>query len=74
MMLQHIAALVFGFIVLTLLDGSPVLVRSEAVNIIRHRTSECKHGHGSAIRVNQTAMCVKETADEIRKKIDEDKQ
>lgn len=63
--------LLFGFIMLTQLDGSPVWVEATQVQIIRVRSSECGHGAGCVIRVGSTTLCVKESADTVRGKIDE---
>ena len=63
--------LLLGFILLTQLDGSAVFVESTQIQIIRVRSSECGHGAGCVIRVGSTTLCVKETADQVRKKIDE---
>lgn len=58
-----------ALILLTALDGSPVLVESTQVNVIRLRSSECGPGTGAVLRVGAAALCVKETPDEIRDKI-----
>lgn len=62
--------LLLGFIMLTQLDGSVVWVDPQGVQIIRTRSSECGHGAGCVIRIGATTLCVKETADEVRSKID----
>jgi len=66
---MKLAGLVLTLILLTALDGKPVWVESTAVVIIRTQSHECQHGHGSVIRVGANALCVRETADEIRQKV-----
>lgn len=63
-------AVVFGLIMLTQLDGSPVWVESTQVQIIRVRGSECGPGVGSVIAVGPRVLCVKEKSDEVRSKIE----
>ena len=60
-----------GLIILTQLDGSPVLVESTQVTIIRVHSHECGAGTGAVIVVGSRALCVKEMPDEIRAKIKE---
>jgi hypothetical protein len=62
--------MLLALIILTSLDGSHVWVESTAVQIIRRHTQECKHGHGSVIRVTGAALCVRETPEQIKEKIE----
>jgi hypothetical protein len=66
---MKLAGLALTLILLTALDGKPVWVESTAVVIIRTQSHECQHGHGSVIRVGTNALCVRESADQIREKI-----
>jgi hypothetical protein len=59
----------FALIMLTALDGRSVWVESTAVQIIRTHSAECGAGTGAVIRVGPSALCVKETPEEIREKI-----
>lgn len=63
--------ILFTLIVLTQLDGSMIWVESTAVVIIRTHSKECGPGAHSVIKIGSTAICVTETADEIRAKIRE---
>jgi hypothetical protein len=65
--------MLLALILLTALDGSPVWVESTQVIIIRAQSHECGKGHGAVIRVGATALCVRETQDEILTKIEEAK-
>ena len=66
--MRHSLALLV-LIMLTSLDGNSVWVESSQVQVIRTRSSECGAGTGAVIRVGATALCVKESADEVREKI-----
>jgi hypothetical protein len=57
------------FILLTQLDGSPIWVESSAVQIIRPATKQCQTAIGAGIRVGATTLCVRETPEEIERKI-----
>ena len=63
-----------ALIILTQLDGHPIRVDSERIEIIRGAhtgsTEGCKSGHGGAIRVAGRGFCVKETPEEICAKIE----
>jgi hypothetical protein len=63
--------MLLALILLTQLNGTPVWVESTAVVIIRSQSQECGQGHGAVIRVGATALCVRETPDQIRKKIED---
>lgn len=63
----------FSLIVLTQLNGQPVLVESTQIVIIRSQSSECGVGTGAVIRVGSSALCVKETPEQIRDKILEER-
>jgi hypothetical protein len=63
--------MLLALIMLTTLDGSPVWVESSAIIVIRPSISQCHAAHGAAIRVGANAFCVRETPDEIRRKINE---
>ena len=58
-----------AFILLTLLDGKPVWVESTAVTIIREGHAQCAAANVTAIKVGSNALCVKETSEMIRQKI-----
>lgn len=68
-----------ALIMLTQLDGSPIWVESTAVQIVKpshtghnpHR--QCSSAAGAAVRVGSLGLCVKETADQVREKIDKAK-
>jgi hypothetical protein len=64
-------AILFGLIILSALDGSPVWVESTQVIIIRTHSKECGPGTGAVIRVGTIALCVKESEGVIRQKIRE---
>jgi hypothetical protein len=61
-------------IVLTQLDGSPILIESDSITIIKPAHSgiseHCRHGHGSAITIGGRGLCLKETPDQICAKIE----
>ena len=63
----------YALIVLTQLSGQPVLVESTQIIIIRSQSSECGPGTGAVIRVGASALCVKETPEQIREKILEER-
>lgn len=65
-------AIVLALIMLTSLDGGPIWVESSAVVIIRpaHGGKQCAATVGAAVRIGSTGLCVRETAEEIRKKIE----
>ena len=65
------ALMLFGLITLTALDGSYILVESTQITIVRLRSHECALGAGAVIRVGLTTLCVRETPDEIRDRIQE---
>ena len=56
-------------IMLTSLDGSPIWVESSQVQIVRPATQQCQAQKGSGIQVGSVAVCVRETPDEIREKL-----
>lgn len=62
--------MLLALIMLTSLDGSPIWVESSAVVIIRPAISQCKEQIGAGIRVGTTALCVRETPDQIRQKLE----
>ena len=56
------------FIVLTALDGSPMWVESDDIQIIRParlKQAQCEKSAGSGIRVGANGMCVRETPEQI---------
>lgn len=59
-----------ALIMLTSLDGSPVWVETSAVTIIRPAVTQCKADHGAAIRIGSQAICVRETPEQIKKKVE----
>jgi uncharacterized protein YlzI (FlbEa/FlbD family) len=63
-------AIAFALIMLTQLDGSPVWVESTQVQVIKIRANECGPTAKAVIRVLQTTLCVKESADQVREKIE----
>ena len=63
----------WALIVLTQLNGQPVLVESSQIVVIRSQSSECGIGTGAVIRVGNSALCVKETPEQIREKIMEER-
>ena len=61
--------ILFSLILLTTLDGKPVWVESTQVVIVRH-SLDCAHGQATALLVQSKALCVKESLDEVRRKIE----
>lgn len=61
----------FALILLTALDGSPVMVESRQVHLIRTHSAECGQGANAVIKVGNVTLCVKETPDEVRHKVEE---
>lgn len=61
--------MIFVLVVLTALDGSPILVESTQVQIIRVHSKECGPGAGAVVRIGSTTLCVKETQEEVRDKV-----
>lgn len=64
------ALVVLAFIILTALDGSPIFVEANQIAIIRTHSKECGPNAHAVIRVSGMALCVKETPEQIREKID----
>lgn len=62
--------MLLALIMLTSLDGSPIWVESNQVQIVRPATQQCKSLHGSGIQVGTVAVCVRETPDQIRKTLE----
>lgn len=57
---------------LTALDGSPVWVESTSIQIIRpasQKNKQCEAHVGAGVRIGTYAMCVRETPEEIQRKI-----
>jgi hypothetical protein len=66
--------MLLALVMLTQLDGSPIWIESNAVQIIKpshfeHHKRQCGPQAGAAIRLGTVGLCVKETPDEIRRKI-----
>ena len=62
-----------ALIILTQLDGQPIRVDSNQVNILKGANPNdtlCKHGHGSSISIAGRGMCVRETPEEICAKVE----
>lgn len=64
------SALLLALIVFTQLDGSPVWVESTQVQIIKVHGTECGPTAKSVIRVQATTLCIKETPDVVKNKIE----
>lgn len=62
--------MLFALIMLTQLDGSPVWVESTQVQIIKVHGNECGHNAKSIIRVQATTLCIRETPETVRHKIE----
>jgi hypothetical protein len=63
-----------ALIILTQLDGSPILIESDSITIIKPAHSgveHCRHGHGSAITTGGRGLCLKETPQQICAKIEQ---
>ncbi len=71
--LEGLRALFFSLILLTQLDGKPIWVESTAVIIVKGQSTDCQHGHGSTISVAGRGLCVRETIDQIREKVEKAK-
>lgn len=61
--------MLLALIMLTSLDGSPVWVESEFVQVVRPATTQCHGAHGGVIRVGGYVLCVKETPEQIQEKL-----
>lgn len=59
----------FALIILTALDGSPIWVESTQIQIIRPATKQCHTDIGAGIRVGTVAICVRETPEQIQKRM-----
>ena len=73
MLRRHSWLVFFSLIVLTQLDGSPVWVESTQVQIIKVRANECGPTAKSVIRVLSTTLCIKETPESVRERIEKAK-
>jgi hypothetical protein len=60
---------VLALIILTSLDGSPILVESTQIYMIRTHSKECGPGAGAVLRIGSVALCVKETQEQVKEKI-----
>lgn len=60
----------FSLIMLTQLDGTPIWVESSVVQVIRPATQQCRQMKGSGIQVGAVALCVRETPEEIKAKVE----
>ena len=71
--------MLLALIMLTQLDGNPVWIESSAIVIVKQSHTglkperQCATNAGAAIRVGSLGLCVKETPELIRKKIDENR-
>ena len=71
--------MLLALIMLTQLDGNPVWVESSAIVIVKQSHTglkperQCHGAAKSAIRIGTMGLCVIETPEQIRKKIDESK-
>jgi len=63
--------MILALVMLTALDGSPVWIESEFVQVIRPAQKQCHTTHGGVIRVGGYVLCVKETPEEIEQKMRE---
>ena len=61
--------MILALIMLTLLDGKPVYVESSAIYIIRGDHTLCTTA-STAISVGGKGLCVKETPEQIKGKIE----
>jgi len=61
--------MLLAFIILTSLDGSPIYVESNQVQIIRQATKQCHSARGSGVQIGSVSLCVRETPDQIREKV-----
>jgi hypothetical protein len=66
-------AVPLALVMLTQLDGNPVWVESTSIQAIRPADGQCHGAHGAALRLGSIGLCVKETPEEIRKKLNETK-
>ena len=62
--------MLLALIMLTQLDGSPVWVESTQVQIIKVHDNQCGPTAKSIIRVQATTLCIKETPEVVRHKIE----
>ena len=66
--------LLLTLIILHQLDGKPIRVEHDAIVILKDSqtgaSSQCKHGHGSAIVIGTRGLCVTETPDQICAKVE----
>lgn len=68
--------MLLALIMLTQLDGNPIWVESSAVLIVKptpHATKNvtCQPPAGAAVRIDGVGLCVRETPEQIRGKLDE---
>jgi hypothetical protein len=67
--------MLLALIMLTSLDGSPVWVEANQVQIIRPAAKganhQCREGVGAGIRIGSYAMCVRETPQQIMEKLND---
>jgi len=69
--------MLLALIILTQLDGSPIWIESNQIQVIlpprRSSQHSCRDNVGAAIRVGSTGFCVIETPEQILKLIRENK-
>lgn len=64
--------MLLAIIILTLLDGTPVYVEGNAIQVIRpahQKGSQCAATVGAGIHFGSHWLCVRETPEQILKKI-----
>lgn len=62
--------MLLALIMFTQLDGSPVWVESTQVQIVKVHGNECGPTARSIIKVQTTTLCIKETQEVVRQKIE----
>ena len=72
-MSSYTVSLLAGLVVLTAPDGRPITFDLTTGMVIVPLTSEahCAHGSHAVVTLGSKSLCVKETPEEIRKRIDE---
>lgn len=63
--------MLLALIMLTSLDGSPIWVESTQIVIIRPARGgkQCADSVGAGIRIGSTSLCVRETPEQIQRKM-----